>query len=177
MGILAKVSLFKGKGFFVKGFWPFGPVGQIRKVFCLGHVNLIVSLPSGPQPGNRPSLPPEKKTGPEKQTAAGRKKQMPPLHGASLPPARKTNKCPQQRKIHHKGQIPLWSDPRRPQAAFFPPLPASQPGSAQEIVPPSRQKRKQAQKNKPPWDEKNKFAFVFFFPPPDGKLTIKFTCP
>ena len=35
MGILAKVSLFKGKGFFVKGFWPFGPVGQIRKVFCL----------------------------------------------------------------------------------------------------------------------------------------------
>ena len=33
MGILAKVSLFKGEGFSVKGFWPFGPVGQIRKVF------------------------------------------------------------------------------------------------------------------------------------------------
>ena len=138
---------------------------------------MIVSFPSGHRPGNRACLPPKKQTGPEKQTAQARKKQMPLLHGACLPPARKKTNAPSKEKETTKGESPLSSGSTGPGGSFFSPWPASHPGSAQEIVPACLQKKKQAQKNKPPRHEKNKFVFVFFEPASDGKLTIKFTCP
>ena len=134
----------------------------------LGHVNLIASLPSGHRPGNRACLPPKKKTGPKKQTAQARKKQMPLLHGACLPPARKKNKCPQQRKRDHKGQIPLVVRLHRARRQLFFPLAGFpsrlRPGN-RACLPPEK---KQAQKNKPPRHEKNKSVFVFSSLPRTG---------
>ena len=84
---------------------------------------------------------------------------------------------PSEKKMSHKGQIPLIARLHSARRQLFPPWPPSRPGSAQEIVLPSFKKEKQAQKNKPVKHEKNKSVFVFFVLPSDGKLTIKFTCP
>ena len=142
----------------------------------LGHVNLIVSFPSGPQPGNRPSLPPEKKTGPKKQTAAGRKKQMPPLHGASLPPARKKTNAPSKEKYTTKGKSPYGPTHGARRQLFSPPgwLPIQAP-PRKSSLPPARKKNRPRKTNLRGTKKTN--YHLFFFPPPDGKLTIKFTCP
>ena len=50
-----------------------------------------------------------KKTGPEKQTAYVRKKQMAPLHGSYVLLARKKNKCLKKEKGRHEANAHLQS--------------------------------------------------------------------
>ena len=105
---------------------------------------MIAGFPSGPRPGNLTCGPQEKdrfrKTNPR-----GKKKQMRPLPGAYLPPARK-NKGPQKEKGAAKGKSLLSPDGAAPAGSFFPPGRRASPGSAQEILPAGLKKKNRSRK-------------------------------
>ena len=127
-------------------------------------------------PGILTCGPQEKKTSPEKQTREARKKQMPPLHGAYLPPARKKQMPPRKKKEPQRANPCYRVRAQRPRAAFslLAGLPHQTPPRKSYL---RASRKKQAQKNKPRTQEKNKSAFVFFKRQSDGKPTIKLTFP
>ena len=72
-----------------------------------------------------------------------------PCSRSVLPSGQKKKQMPSEKKMSHKGQIPLIARLHSARRQLFPPWPPSRPGSAQEIVLPSFKKEKQAQKNEP----------------------------
>ena len=106
---------------------------------ALGNLNLIASSPSGPQPGNRASVRPEKNR-PRKKPLTQEKNKYPlSTELASVWPEK--NKCPKEKKRGQpggqSGKKAFWASPE----GFFSSGQAAHPGSAQEIVRPSVRKK------------------------------------
>ena len=138
-------------------------------------MNLIVSFPSGPRPGNLTCGPQEKK-GPDKQTREARKKQMHLLRGAYLPSASKKNKFLLERKRSRKGPFPVIALRRSARGQLFPSWPACLTRLRPRNLTCGPQEKK-AGAEKQTAEARKRIRICFFLLASDGKLTIKSTCP
>ena len=142
----------------------------------LGHVNSIVSLPSGPRPGNLTCGPPEKNR-PRKTNPRGKKKTN-AASPRSLPASgQKKHQMPPRKKKEPQRANPCCRlTAQRPRAAFS--LLAGVPHQApprKSYLRASRKENRSRKTNRR--GKKQTILDLFFLLASDDKPTIKFTFP